>query len=64
MDVAVAAMSKTVYDIDQAGNVICTYVDSEKEELQIVSFSTSSGSAYPIQPLLGIGSSFDDLIGI
>ncbi|KAH8885806.1 DUF647-domain-containing protein [Thozetella sp. PMI_491] len=28
-------MSRTVYDIDQAGNVICTYVDSGKANLKI-----------------------------
>lgn len=31
-------MTKMIYDIDQAGNVLCTYAgDSEKEKLKIVS---------------------------
>jgi hypothetical protein len=30
-------MSKSVYDIDPAGNVLCTYSDSEKETLRSVS---------------------------
>ena len=29
-------MSKTIYDIDQAGNVLCTYVDSEKQDMKAV----------------------------
>jgi hypothetical protein len=32
-------MSRTIYDIDQAGTVICTYTDSDsdKESLKTVS---------------------------
>lgn len=29
-------MSKSIYDIDQAGNVLCTYTDADKENLKIV----------------------------
>ena len=34
---AAGTMSKSVYDIDPAGNVLCTYSDSEKETLRSVS---------------------------
>lgn len=30
-------MSKSIYDIDQAGNVLCTYTDADKDTLKAVS---------------------------
>ena len=32
----VANMSKAIYDIDQAGNVLCTYVDLDQDKVKIV----------------------------
>ena len=35
-DDVTGTMSKAIYDIDQAGNVLCTYADSEERQLKIV----------------------------
>jgi hypothetical protein len=49
----VAIMSKSIYDIDQAGNVLCTYTDADKENLKIVRYIPSSQIAPGARTLLG-----------
>lgn len=35
-------MSRTIYDIDQAGTVICTYTDTDSEKQALKTVSQSS----------------------